>query len=312
MTSTVKSFKTHPPETNFGTVTSFLPLSTAFPYKAGCSSSMWARLSIADIVVAFDPGYGITVDSAAVCMPPQATSWWETEWQKVSQLGHTMTVYSIAPIVCPEAYTTVGTSMVGVGGVSTLVACCPSGYSFSSLLSAGIVGQCLTTLPSGAVMTYAQLKNGSEPSGGVQIRTTTFTSPQRVVAIPVNGYNFGSDAITSSGDFATFSSITSSPTQSTTIISPSSTPVTSSSNNLWVGAKAGIGVAVSVVGIAILVGIYVFYRKRKGAGLLPNTVQWRKSSKGPVESDSRQIHELDEGERMSVVKMNMRPQELGS
>lgn len=87
---------------------------------------MWARLGVADLVVAFDPGYGITVDSAAVCMPPQATSWWETEWQKVTQLGQTMTVYSIAPIVCPEAYTTVGTSLVGVGGVSMLVACCPS------------------------------------------------------------------------------------------------------------------------------------------------------------------------------------------
>jgi hypothetical protein len=117
---------THSPETNFGTVTSWLPLTTAFPYQSGCSSAFWARWGITESIsydgVAFDPGYGITVDPASVCMPSQVTLWWETE--TAPTVNGVATLYSIGPIVCPEAYSTIGSSVVNAE--STLVVCCPS------------------------------------------------------------------------------------------------------------------------------------------------------------------------------------------
>lgn len=117
---------THAPETNFGTVTSWLPLTTAFPYQSGCSSALWARVGYTSSqfgdAVAFDPGYGITVDPELICMPSQATLWWETE--TAPTVDEVATLYSIGPVVCPEAHTTAGTSVVNAD--STFVACCPS------------------------------------------------------------------------------------------------------------------------------------------------------------------------------------------
>lgn len=120
---------THPPETNFGTITSWLPLTTTYPAQAGCSSSFWARWGFYQSagqnyqLVGFDPGYDISVGSGASCQPAAVTSWWETRDASLTASGVT-TRYSIGPIVCPQAYTTVGTNVVGLG--TTQVACCPS------------------------------------------------------------------------------------------------------------------------------------------------------------------------------------------
>ena len=121
-----KMATTRSPETNFNTVTSWLPLTTTFPYQSGCSSAIWARLGFVQSetfdAVAFDPGYGITVDPAVTCMPSQVTLWWETETAPV--LNGLTTRYSVGPIVCPGGFTTAGTSVVNEQ--STQVACCPS------------------------------------------------------------------------------------------------------------------------------------------------------------------------------------------
>lgn len=117
---------THLPETNFGTVTSWLSLTTVFPYQSGCSSSIWARWGFIESLtfdaVAFDPGYGITVDPAVVCMPSQVTLWWETE--TAPTVNGVATRYSVGLIACPEAFTTAGTSVVN--SETTQVICCPS------------------------------------------------------------------------------------------------------------------------------------------------------------------------------------------
>lgn len=112
---------THPPETNLGIVTSWLPLTTTYPSQSGCSSDIYARWGITSgyNAVAFDPEYGISVNTSVSCLPAQATTWWD-------QLGlqdTTSTVISLGPVICPAQYTTIGTSLVGVG--STLVVCCP-------------------------------------------------------------------------------------------------------------------------------------------------------------------------------------------
>jgi len=119
--STSTPSPTHPPETNLGIVTSWLPLTTAYPSQSGCSADIYARWGITSgyNAVAFDPDYGISVNTSVSCLPVQATTWWE-------QLGlqdTTSTVISLGPVVCPAQYTTIGTSLVGVG--STLVVCCP-------------------------------------------------------------------------------------------------------------------------------------------------------------------------------------------
>jgi hypothetical protein len=53
------------------------------------------------------------------CWPPGATLWWQ---QNEMGPAHTATVGSLGPVVCPVAYSTVGSS---VSGRSTFVACCP-------------------------------------------------------------------------------------------------------------------------------------------------------------------------------------------
>jgi hypothetical protein len=53
------------------------------------------------------------------CHPPEMTTWWNAIGLGIDP----ETTISIAPIVCPDAYTTAMTS-VNEGG-STFVGCCP-------------------------------------------------------------------------------------------------------------------------------------------------------------------------------------------
>lgn len=118
----MSSVTTHPPETTSGTITSWLPLTSAADLQAGCSSAIQWRSGFAE-AVAFDPGFGITVDRFARCQPEQVTSWWETNEAALTALRVT-TRYSIGPIACPEAYTTASTRVKNKS--STEVFCCPS------------------------------------------------------------------------------------------------------------------------------------------------------------------------------------------
>lgn len=110
------SVASYPPVTNAGIVTSWLPITTAWPSSAACSTLVWEGYPPYQVI--YDPGYGISVDLSLKCLPPAATTWWE---QDHSNLGTTS--FSLGPIVCPQAYTTASTS---VQDSSTFVACCPS------------------------------------------------------------------------------------------------------------------------------------------------------------------------------------------
>lgn len=107
----------HPPKMSFGTVTSWLTITSAWPMQAGCSSALWNVWSTA--IVAFDPGYGLGVDSLFSCLPPAATTWWEQ-----SHTSYSGTTFRLGPLVCPQAYTTASTSKQDE--TSTFIACCPS------------------------------------------------------------------------------------------------------------------------------------------------------------------------------------------
>ncbi|KAF1951066.1 hypothetical protein CC80DRAFT_216566 [Byssothecium circinans] len=63
-----------PAETNSGEVTSWIPLSSVYTPSAGCESIF--RLN-GPSLVAFDPGYGLDINTAVKCAPSAVTTWWE-------------------------------------------------------------------------------------------------------------------------------------------------------------------------------------------------------------------------------------------
>lgn len=109
----------YPPETDGGTVTSFIPLTTAWASSSGCES--YFRLN-GPSLMAYDPGYGLEIDKDVRCAPPAVTTWWEQGL--LGGGGEYHTAVSIGPMTCPEAFSTVVTS--AKDGTSTLAMCCPS------------------------------------------------------------------------------------------------------------------------------------------------------------------------------------------
>jgi hypothetical protein len=104
------------PETHSGVVTSWVPITTAYPTVQGCDSLYWSV--VANTVAAWDPGYGLNVADSS-CLPRPATTWWNQ-----GLLGENpQTKFSIGPITCPQAYYTARTSVKDSS--STLVGCCP-------------------------------------------------------------------------------------------------------------------------------------------------------------------------------------------
>lgn len=107
------------PEVNAGTTTSWLPVTTAYPQLAGCSSAFFLYPG-QPFPYGFDPGYGYFAGGDLSCMPPAQTTWWEQGHQNPD--GYTS--LSIRPIVCPQSWTTAATE--SRSGESTLVMCCPT------------------------------------------------------------------------------------------------------------------------------------------------------------------------------------------
>ncbi|TAQ89227.1 hypothetical protein B7494_g2430 [Chlorociboria aeruginascens] len=266
---------THPPETDFGVVTSWLPLSTVFPLAPGCSSKVFARLGIqipGDLPVVFDPNIGLISSDWASCQPTQLTSWWLTPTDVTTGVK---TLYSIGPLVCPEAYTTAGTSVIASG--------MSSAYTFARLFAAGIIGQCTSDLTSGAIITYVQELTSGNLYGGLQSLSTTLDADFSMIGVPINGMFFeAAVTATTTSASSTSSSLTSasltaaslistntiSSLSSTlpTVVSATTTVVISSTNELSTSAKAGIGVGVTLGGIAILALIaFLFTSSRRKA-----------------------------------------------
>ncbi|OIW23617.1 hypothetical protein CONLIGDRAFT_637587 [Coniochaeta ligniaria NRRL 30616] len=230
------------PETNSGVVTSWIPITTGYPSVQGCDKIYWSVDP--NPVAAWDPGYGLLVADSS-CLPRPVTTWWDQQF-----LGtNTDTVLSIGPVTCPQAYYTAKTSVKDSS--STLVGCCPIGYTFASFLGHGNPGQCMSNLDAGQVITYAVKGQG----GNFVITTQSILSKTIVAGIPVNGWVFAQETDTASTACAT---------ATTTIVSlPRDTGLSN-------GAKAGIGVGVSlgVIGLlTLLAGIWMMRRaRRRGNG----------------------------------------------
>jgi hypothetical protein len=111
------------PETVLGTTTSWLPITTAYPYVQGCDQAFFLYPGQPQ-PVAFDPGYGYFAGGTLRCLPPAETTWHEQDHTNPD--GHTS--LSIQPLVCPESWSTVATETRS--SISTLIMCCPP-YAFS-------------------------------------------------------------------------------------------------------------------------------------------------------------------------------------
>jgi len=110
---------TRPPETNGGVVTTWLPVTSAWFSVSQCATAIYSQQGgVGAVAIAFDPFYGLSIDTQLTCLPPAVTSWWNQVQQTPAQ-----TVTSLGPLVCPSQYTTGGSSIIDL--ISTSIACCP-------------------------------------------------------------------------------------------------------------------------------------------------------------------------------------------
>ncbi|KAK4236479.1 hypothetical protein C8A03DRAFT_45525 [Achaetomium macrosporum] len=263
----------YPPETNDGVVTSWVTLTTVFTPSIGCESKF--RLN-GPSLVAYDRGYGLDIDPKVKCAPPAVTTWWEQgRLGGGNDAGHTAA--SLGPMTCPNAWTTVVTSIRGAS--STLAMCCPPDYYLANGVSGSVAGDCRSDVPSGAVLTFASTPLGE--SDAWSIATTTLTGRSIVGAIAVVGWNIALQTSRTSSSPTTssaLSSTTPAPTSSSTstilagptsgapgVAIGSSSSGESGSLGLPTGAAIGIGVGVGlgVVGIAALLATMYLLRSRK-------------------------------------------------
>ncbi|KAK1533469.1 hypothetical protein CPAR01_10177 [Colletotrichum paranaense] len=247
-----------------GTVTSFIALPTAFTPPTSCSTIY--RLNGFSLA-AYDPGYGIDIDTRVRCAPPAVTTWWEQGRLGLND-GEGHTAVSIGPLVCPERWVTVATSIKNDTS-STLAMCCPQGIAGS------VEGDCRSDLLSGAVITYAST-SAPDTSSWTMV-TSTLTQPGFVGAIAVLGWNIEETAATPIAR-VTVTDATPTPTNavnvntpalpretaSTTTLSPSGATSTPEPAALPLTTAIGIGVG-AVVGVIALVilGFFFWRRKRK-------------------------------------------------
>ncbi|KAL4781236.1 hypothetical protein BJX76DRAFT_363757 [Aspergillus varians] len=261
----------YPPETNGNAVTSFIPLTTAFPSSSGCGS--YFRLN-GPSLMAYDPGYGLEIDTDVRCAPPAVTTWWEQAL--LGGGGEYHTGVSIGPMTCPEAFTTVVTSVKD--GTSTLAMCCPSGYHLVDGTPGQVEGRCLSTVSSGVTLTYASTPY--DDSTAWETATTTLSESSTVGAIGVVGWNinFAAPTLTSTSTSVATNTTTvainttTAATDTKSVAASTSATASPSSDGLTTGAKVGIGVGVGVAGVAALAlfaALYLFLRRRKEP--IPNT-----------------------------------------
>ncbi|KAK5626092.1 hypothetical protein RRF57_001807 [Xylaria bambusicola] len=256
----------YPAINSSGTITSFLPLTTIFTPSIECS--LYFRLN-GPSLVAFDPGYGLDINSSVRCAPSAVTTWWEQGRLGDNDEDHT--ALSLGPFTCPYEWSTVVTSVENQS--STHAMCCPSGYYLGNAISGSIVGDCLSSVSSGMTLTYAS--TSTFISDDWYTETTTLTRSSIVGAIAIVGWNI--DLMTPTEPGATTKLTTDSPrptsTRESIAISSSSldastsspSPFSNNSSHISRGAAAGIGVGVGlgVIGTTSLLLILYVMKKRK-------------------------------------------------
>ncbi|PYH44695.1 uncharacterized protein BP01DRAFT_383262 [Aspergillus saccharolyticus JOP 1030-1] len=289
---------TYPPETNSGTVTSYLPLTTAWPSSSGCAS--YFRLD-RPTLVAWDPGYGLDVNHNIACEAPEVTTWWE---QGLLGNGGTLpTRVSLGPFTCPEGFATMKSSIKDA--YSTLAMCCPSQYYVADDNTALIDGSCESDVSSGMTLTYASTPSGEATKW--KIVTTTLTGSWYVGVISVIGWNIQDAVPTATATAAATTTTSAFSSTSPATFAASDSPASSSptptflseTRTLPTGVKVGIGVGarLGLIGaIALLAAWYILRRRKKqqsiSASVLPpgqnqTSGEWR--TQWPTELDREDL-----------------------
>jgi H+/gluconate symporter-like permease len=158
---------------------------------------------------------------------------------------------------------------------------------------AGTIGECASSVSKGFVVTYVMEMVSGSLSGGLTTTSTTMGNDYHVLGVPVNGFNFaGPTSFSSSASSSSGSSVTAT---STGTSSPSPTKSSAAGNGgLSTGAKAGIGAAAAVAGIAFIILAFLLFKYlRKRQGVEGNNNGGEKGP-GPVHElhDTNRPHEI--------------------
>ncbi|KAG9233339.1 hypothetical protein BJ875DRAFT_512450 [Amylocarpus encephaloides] len=272
-----------PPETNGNTVTSWIPLATAYSLGENCGSIAEENLSNGEVMFSkahsqwrndtyiqtntpaittgTSTGLGEPYTTTNVglsrtigsCHPTNVQKWWSTE---SSTAGTGMvTRYSLggASFVCPQSYTTAFTSSISPG--RTTVACCPQNYTFVSILNPGLIGQCKTPLAENQTILYVQ-----DPTLDVQkiVSSHIVYRATHLDAIHVNGVLFGSDTSSTSGPLP----IATQALNTTTGVGNTQLAL-STSSSLPMRAVVGLSIGGTIVAVLLCFLSWAFLHRRK-------------------------------------------------
>ncbi|KAI1130983.1 hypothetical protein F5Y10DRAFT_99933 [Nemania abortiva] len=247
----------YPAVTSSGGVISFIPLTTTFTPSAECSG--YFRLN-GPSLVAFDPGYGLDIDTDVICVPSAVTTWWEQARLGVNGDDHT--AISIGPLTCPYKWETVATSIEN--GSSTVAMCCPSGYYLENGIPGSIAGDCLSDVSSGMRLTYAS--TSADNSEVWYTKTTSLKESSTVGAIAIVGWNIELPTPTRIETTSSSATIPLNPisTSTSSLPSPTTSSSDSSQNTTRLAIGIGVGVGLGVIGTAsLLVTVWLMRRRRR-------------------------------------------------
>ncbi|KAI0885528.1 uncharacterized protein GGS22DRAFT_130280 [Annulohypoxylon maeteangense] len=246
------------PETNQGTVTSWIPISIAHPHQAGCDKYLWKY--VANTIAAWDPGYGISVQTDATCLPKPVTTWWlQDRFGPIKE-----TILSIGPITCPQDYYTATAS--AKDSSSTFVACCPLNYDFVSAMAPGDTGQCTSDVKKGGIITFAQ------KDANWKVTSSTATQAMTIAAIPVNGWSFATPTNSAAENDTDICAASVSDALANHIAASTASCDATNDGGISSSTAAGIGLGAffGVTGLAALgAGLFMMFRARKAARQRP-------------------------------------------
>lgn len=221
-------------------ITSFpsVPLTTTFKPSADCSGFYFSH----DIFV---------IDASSSCLP--------------SGFDTNPTSYFSPGIACPSGYSTACHDTTGVSTITT-VTCCPVRGDVSlscvpnplSLADVWSTLFCTWIAPDTTTLSVTLSSNGVTSTS-----LGTFVSPGGINALGIRMVYQSSDLSTSTSSTSKPASNTAQTTSSTSSSSTSSSsPTSTPSSGLSTGAKAAIGVSIPLAVLAILVGVFLWWRRR--------------------------------------------------
>jgi len=277
-------------------MTTPLPLTTLFDPPSSCFSSFF-RVSAWD----------------RLGPSPTATECFPSGWN--GQPG-----YYFSPGICPNGYTTASVSTNTVETLSeTVVQCCPSAYSWTSVYSGAFAAStsvCFSWYNDGPATAAHTI---ADYSGTSLIQTTDIRTMTRgigeALATPVEVRYKAQDLYSQSSTLSSSISSSSSPSATSAAAATTSAgPTNSAKSGLSTGVKAGIGVGVSagvLLLCAIVIGIILLLKRKPARHESPVATEPMMKETGK-NSEPLMKHELDAKHPVVELVNTSRVFELGN